>query len=87
VLSEIARILKPGRHAALVVCPSNIRQIEIEWHVAFRAIGERLPIRLTQKRLIPRTLDDRRSLLPYMNAGSLSQRMRTEYVQVLKKAD
>lgn len=88
VLSEIGRVLEPGGHAVLVVCPSHIRRIPIAWHEAFASLGRHLPTeqRLTQVALIPRTLDDHRRILPFMNAGSqLAGRMRQEYVLVLRK--
>jgi SAM-dependent methyltransferase len=87
VLSEIGRILRPGCHAVLVVCPSNIRRIPIAWHEAFCTIGEHLPAgqRLHHVQVIERTINDRRRLLPYMNGNQLAQRMRTEYVLVLRK--
>jgi hypothetical protein len=88
VLGEIGRILEPGGHAVLVVCPSHIRRIPIAWHDAFSSLGEHFPAdqRLSQVALIPRTLDDHRRILPFMNAGAqLAGRMRTEYVLVLRK--
>ena len=88
VLSEIGRILEPGGHAVLVVCPSHIRRIPIAWHEAFSSLGTHLPVeqRLSQVALIPRTLDDHRRIMPFINAGAqLAGRMRTEYVLVLRK--
>ena len=88
VLGEIGRILEPGGHAVLVVCPSHIRRIPIAWHEAFSSLGGHLPAdqRLSQVALIPRTLDDHRRIMPFMNAGEqLAGRMRTEYVLVLQK--
>jgi SAM-dependent methyltransferase len=89
IIRQIGRILRPGGHAVIVVCPSNIRKISIAWHSAFSAIAERLApqSRLTEIEVIERAIDDRRRLLPYMNAGEqLARRMRTEYVLVLRKA-
>ena len=88
VLGEIGRILEPGGHAILVVCPSHIRRIPIAWHEAFSSLGGHHPVgqRLSQVALIPRTPDDHRRILPFMNAGTqLAGRMRTEYVLVLRK--
>jgi len=88
VLGEIGRILEPGGHAVLVVCPSHIRRISIAWHEAFTSLARYLPAEqhLSQVALIPRTLDDHRRIMPFMNAGAqLAGRMRTEYVLVLRK--
>ncbi|SRR5579885_667491 len=88
-LHEIGRILKPGRHAILVVCPSNIRRVSIPSHEVFMEIGERLGLaggyRLHPVAHHERVIDDRKRLLPYMDDTALAQRMRTEYVIVLRK--
>jgi len=89
VLAEIGRVLKPDRHAILVICPSNIRQVNIPSHEVFVEVGERL--RLTGGYRLPavahheRVIDDRKRLLPYMDDTALGKRMRTEYVVVLQK--
>ena len=80
--------LRPGGHAVIVVCPSNIRQIAVEWHEAFAQMAEQLPApaRMEQIETIERAIDDSRRILPYMNAGpQLAQRMRREFVLVLRK--
>jgi DNA modification methylase len=87
VIGEIGRILRPGGHAVLVICPSNIRRIPIAWHEAFAALAENLAPdrRMCELEVITRIIDDHRRILPYMNAGTqLASRMRTEYVQILR---
>ncbi|HEU5199517.1 MAG TPA: DNA methyltransferase [Ktedonobacterales bacterium] len=86
VLSEIGRVLRPGGHAALVVCPSNIRKISIPTHLAFKEMAAALELpglqRLKTVFLQDRTISDRRRLMPYIG---MEERMRTEYVLVLQK--
>ncbi len=88
-LSEIGRVLKPDRHAILVVCPSNIRRVSIPSHEVFMEIGEGLSVdgshSLRAVDHYERVIDDRKRLLPYMDTTALAQRMRTEYVIVLQK--
>lgn len=86
VMSEIGRVLRPGGHAALVVCPSNIRKIPISTHEAFVQMASmlRLP---GGHALVPvftraRTISDYRRVMPYIG---MEQRMRTEYVLVFQK--
>lgn len=89
VLAEIGRVLKPERHAVLVVCPSNIRRISIPSHQVFVEIGERLHLlcghQLRAVATHERVIDDRKRLLPYMDHTTLAHRMRTEYVIVFRK--
>jgi len=89
VLAEIGRILKPGHHAVLVVCPSNIRRTSIPSHEVFVELSERLKLsgqyKLRTVATYERVIDDRKRLLPYMDHTALAQRMRTEYVIVLRK--
>jgi len=88
-LAEIGRVLKPDRHAILVICPSNIRRVSIPSHEVFVEIGEKLRLeggyQLCTVAHYERVLDDRKRLLPYMDDTALAQRMRTEYVIVLQK--
>jgi DNA modification methylase len=88
VLSEMGRVLKPGRHLVLVVCPSHIRKVDIPTHEIFGQIIEKLALdggcRLTRVACIERTIDDRRRLLPYMQKA-FGRRMRTEYVVIYEK--
>jgi hypothetical protein len=87
VLNQIGRVLRPGGHAALVVCPSNIRKIPIPTHQAFEQMAhwielpEQFGFELVFRR--ERTINDRRRLMPYIG---MEERMRTEYVLVFKKS-
>jgi hypothetical protein len=81
VLSEAFRVLKPGRHAVLVVCPSNIRKVAVPTHDIFVEIASEVGFRL-KKRYV-RTISERRRLLPYMS--QFGGRMSTEYVLVFQR--
>ncbi len=87
VLGELGRVLRPGGHAALVVCPSNIRKISIPTHLAFQEMAAALELpgqhRFAPVFLQARTISDRRRLMPYIG---MEERMRTEYVLVLQKS-
>ena len=90
VLAEAARVLRPGGTIVLVVCPSNIRQIVVDWHEIFIRLGANLPAgcRLEKVAVVERAIDDSRRILPYMNAGAqLGARMRREFVLVLRKEE
>lgn len=87
VLAEITRVLRPGGHAVLVVCPSNIRKIRIPTPDLFASIAEQDPRcagRLTLEERHERTLHDRRRVMPYLEAA-FGPRMRTEYVVVFRR--
>jgi len=84
VLSEAARVLKPDRHALIVVCPSHIRKVDVPTHKVFREIGQALGLRPKQQ--YSRTIDPRHRLLPYMQK-EFGRRMSTEYVLVFQKKD
>lgn len=86
VLSEIGRVLRPSGHAALVVCPSNIRKIPIPTHEAFVQMASRLRLpggyTLAPVFTRARTISDFRRVMPYIG---MEERMRTEYVLVFQK--
>lgn len=88
VFQEMGRVLKPGRHLVIVVCPSHIRKVEVPTHKAFEKMTERMTMdqgcRLTQVACVERVIDDRRRLLPYMRKA-FGKRMRTEYVMIYRK--
>jgi len=87
-LGEMGRVVRPGRHVVLVVCPSNIRKIAVPTNALLIELADQLRLRggyrLELVQEIERTLDDRRRLLPYMTEA-FGERMRTEYVIVLRK--
>jgi DNA modification methylase len=85
VLQECGRVLRPGGHAVLVVCPSNIRKVRIPTHEVFAELAPAVTGGgLHLAALHERTIHDRRRLMPYLEA-SFGERMRTEYVLVLRK--
>lgn len=81
VLGEIARVLKKGKHAVIVVCPSNIRKVPVPTHEVFAEMGERIGLALKEE--LARSISSRRRVLPYMDA--FGPRMNTEYVLILKR--
>lgn len=81
VLSEIARVLKHGRHAVIVVCPSHIRRVAVPTHEVFVEMVHPLGLRLARQHI--RTISERRRVMPYMNA--FGSRMSTEYVLIFQK--
>ncbi|HSH83151.1 MAG TPA: hypothetical protein VLA19_31855, partial [Herpetosiphonaceae bacterium] len=84
VLAECGRLLAPGGHAVFVVCPSRIRGVTVPTHRALTEIAAGLPISLRLVEEAERTLDDSRRIMPYLHEG-FGQRMRTEYVVVLRR--
>lgn len=85
VLKECARVLKSGGHAVLVVCPSNIRKVRIPTHEVFAALAPAVTDGALQLvALHERTIHDRRRVMPYLEAA-FGERMRTEYVLVLRR--
>lgn len=81
VLGEIARVLKRGKYAVIVVCPSNIRKVPVPTHRIFAEMGKQLGLKFSEE--ISRTISSRRRVLPYMDA--FGPRMNTEYVLILQK--
>lgn len=82
VFGEIARILKEGRHAIIVVCPSHIRRVDVPTHHVFTEIGRAHGLRL--KYCHARTICLGKRILPYMQEA-FGRRMDTEYVLVFQK--
>ncbi|MEO3863634.1 DNA methyltransferase [Acrocarpospora sp. B8E8] len=85
VLSECARVTRPGGHVVVVVCPSNIRRIHVPTHQIFAAIAPQLSDGLLEAEVVyERTIHDRRRVMPYLEKA-FGERMRTEYVVVLRR--
>jgi hypothetical protein len=82
VFGEINRVLKPGKYAVIVVCPSHIRKTEIPTHVVFNEIAKSLRMKLIAEHT--RLIDGRKRVLPYVRE-SFGNRMSMEYVLVYKK--
>lgn len=76
------RVLKPGRHAIIVVCPSHIRKVHIPTQQVLIEIARSIGFRI--KRHHERTISERRRVLPYL-PDEFGQRMSTEYVLVFQK--
>jgi DNA modification methylase len=86
VLAEVGRVLRPGRHAVVVVCPSQIAGVPVETHTLLAELAEaRTGRRLRHVETYERTLDDAKRQLPIVR-GRFGPGMRTEYVVVLRKA-
>lgn len=87
VLTEAARVIRPGSHVILVVCPSNIRAVPIPTH---RVLAELAATALPASRRLElvdckeRTIHDHRRVMPYLETA-FGPRMRTEYVLVLRR--
>lgn len=81
-LGEMQRVLKPGRHAIIVVCPSHIRKTSVPTHKIFAEMGHELGLRLKQE--YKRTINARLRLMPYAQE-SFGKRMSTEYVLIFQK--
>lgn len=81
-MGEIARTLKDGRHAVIVVCPSHIRKVEVPTQEALIELGREHGLRL--KKEYTRTINERRRILPYLRE-SFGKRMDTEYVLIFQK--
>ena len=88
VLTEAFRVVKPGGHVVLVVCPSNIRRVMIPTpDLLVEAIGAlELPHGTAEVlALHQRTLHGHRRVMPYLESA-FGVRMRTEYVLIARKA-
>lgn len=87
VLTESARVLRPGGRVILVVCPSNIRKVEVPTHeiisqlVCSPSTGG---ASLMPEDEYVRTIHDHRRIMPYVEK-SFGSRMRIEYVVVLRR--
>jgi DNA modification methylase len=85
VLSECARVTRPGGHVVIVVCPSNIRRVRIDTHDVFAELAPLVSAgRLEVEDTYARTIHDHRRVMPYLEQ-SFGERMRTEYVVVARR--
>lgn len=85
IISECVRVVRPGGRVVLVVCPSNIRKVRIATHEIFADLARSLPGRPVEvEALLERTIHDRRRVMPYLETA-FGERMRTEYVLVLRR--
>ena len=82
VFEEMARVLKDGRHAVIVVCPSHIRKVDVPTHEVFMETGRTLKLR--PKRCYTRTIYKHRRMLPYLQRA-FGKRMSTEYILIFEK--
>jgi DNA modification methylase len=85
VLEECARVLRPGRHAVLVVGPSSIRKIAVPTPRLLADLAKSLA-GLEVEHVLERTIHERRRVMPYLEAA-FGPRMRQEYVVVLRRPD
>ncbi len=83
VFTRIARVLRTGGHAIVVVCPSHIRKVAVPTHTVFTEMGKEFGLRT--KKLHTRTINERRRILPYM-LEEFGKRMDTEYVIIFQKS-
>ena len=81
-LGEMGRVLKTGRSAIIVVCPSHIRKVEVPTHEVLIEMARLTNLKLKSKHI--RTINERLRILPYMKEA-FGKRMSTEYVLVFKK--
>jgi DNA modification methylase len=85
VLSECARVTRPGGHVVIVVCPSNIRRVPVDTHDVFAELAPLVSAgRLEVEDTYARTIHDHRRVMPYLEQ-SFGERMRTEYVVVARR--
>lgn len=82
VLNEMSRILRSQKHMIIVVCPSNMRSIEIPTHEILTELSRDAGMKLKHKHT--RTISKYKRILPYMKEA-FGQRMSTEYVLIFQK--
>jgi DNA modification methylase len=82
VISEMGRVLKAGKFAVIVVCPSHIRKVAVPTHTVFNELAASAGLNLISEHL--RTIDSGKRLLPHVR-GEFGNRMSTEYVLIYQK--
>lgn len=82
IFGQMHRVLRPNRHAIVVVCPSHIRKVAVPTQNVYVEMCDSLGFRL--KLQSTRTISKRRRILPYMQKA-FGKRMSTEYVLVFQK--
>lgn len=82
VMAEMQRVLRPGKHALIVVCPSHIRKIQVPTQKILIEIGSSVGLELVEEHT--RTISARRRVMPY-SRETFGDRMSTEYVLVFRK--
>ncbi len=86
VLSEISRVLRPGRNAVVVVCPSRIAEVDVPTHTLLADLAEHTTNgQLRAVETHSRIIDDSKRQLPIVR-GRFGAGMRAEYVVVFQKA-
>ena len=80
-IREMARVLRSGRHAVLVVCPSHFRSVDVPTHDLLVELAAHEGLMLKKRHI--RTISAGRRVMPYMR--SFGRRMSTEYVLILQK--
>jgi hypothetical protein len=83
VLREIARVLRAGRHAIVVVCPSHIRRITVPTDDILAQLGAGEGLKTVRKH--ERYIDGSKRVLPFQRGG-FKARMHKEYVLIMKKS-
>jgi hypothetical protein len=83
VLREISRVLKSGRHAIIVVCPSHIRTIAVPTDEILSQLGTAEGLKTVRKH--ERYIDGSKRVLPFQRGG-FRARMHKEYVLIMKKS-
>jgi hypothetical protein len=83
VLRESARVVRSGGRVVLVICPSNIRKVEIPTHRLLADLA-RSAVGMEVEEVLERTINERRRVMPYLEAA-FGPRMRREYVVVLRR--
>ena len=83
-IGEMARVLRPGAAAVIVVGPSTMRGVLVPTHECLGALASQAGLDVVD--VVPRNLDRDRRMMPARNGGlaqggaGIERRMHTEYV-------